>query len=523
MNYILYNANIHHNPKADAILVVNDSIFHIGSRTECQNLASNPTQEIDVRQKYILPAFTDAHTHFVELSKSRILVNLKECKSIADIEHELSQYRKKLSWDAEWILGGGWNRNVLDDPQHLNKHLLDKIFPDIPVALFSRDYHAKLLNSKALAIAGWDSQTKDPPGGQFERMPDGSLSGVLFETATEMIDKYTTAPPAQIIVNGIKDTVESIYELGLIGFHSMESHASASLLQEAQNQGALFRLCWHFQANELDMMIDSERKSYEGDENFKIGGLKLFGDGSLGSRTAAMFDTYPNDQSRGILRYEDEELYHQMEKAAKAGLASTIHAIGDRCVRQIIDATLRLQKNSRFKDLFHRIEHVQSIRLSDIADLKKSGLFASLQPVHIANDIPMIHKSWHHIEEEAYAFKSLIDAGVPYAFGSDAPIETINPFHGIYSALQRRLNVNPELESLNTAESISVEQAIEGYTSGAAAASGSEMIRGKIAKGYLADLIVVEDYRHLPDEYWIEARSLLTMIGGTIVHSSTIG
>jgi predicted amidohydrolase YtcJ len=303
----------------------------------------------------------------------------------------------------------------------------------------------------------------------------------------------------------------------------MESHASASLLQEAQNQGALFRLCWHFQANELDMMIDSERKSYEGDENFKIGGLKLFGDGSLGSRTAAMFDTYPNDQSRGILRYEDEELYHQMEKAAKAGLASTIHAIGDRCVRQIIDATLRLQKNSRFKDLFHRIEHVQSIRLSDIADLKKSGLFASLQPVHIANDIPMIHKSWHHIEEEAYAFKSLIDAGVPYAFGSDAPIETINPFHGIYSALQRRLNVNPELEALNTAESISVEQAIEGYTSGAAAASGSEMIRGKIAKGYLADLIVVEDYRHLPDEYWIEARSLLTMIGGTIVHSSTIG
>jgi predicted amidohydrolase YtcJ len=521
MNYILFNAKIFGYPAANAILVVNDSIFHIGTEAECRQLAGAQFEAIDIKSKLILPAFTDAHSHFVELSKARIQVDLLACRSIEDIRTELVRYRDALSWSAQWILGGGWNRNVLSHPLALNKAILDQIFPDIPVALFSRDYHAKLLNSKALSIAGWDRHTPDPAGGKFERLPDGELSGVLFETATEMIDHFTKAPDAKAIVNSIKETVNSIYELGLIGFHSMESYESAELLRQAQDQGSLFRVCWHFQANELDMMIASEKKSYEGDELFKIGGLKLFGDGSLGSRTAAMFDPYPGEaNNRGILRYEDEELYSQMQKAAQAGLASTIHAIGDRCVRQVIDATLRLRDNPEFRNLFHRIEHVQSIRLRDIADLKRSGLFASLQPVHIANDIPMIHANWEHISDEAYAFRTMLQAGIPYAFGSDAPIETINPFHGIYSALQRRHKLDPEAESHNPDESITVEQAIYGYSLGAAAASCSEQIRGKLAKGFLADLIVIEDYRALPDEYWLQARSLFTMIGGHVVLNS---
>lgn len=521
MNYILYNGSIHGNPQADAILVVNDSIFHIGTEAECRNLCGAQFEAIDLQEKMVLPAFTDAHTHFVEYAKSRILVNLLECKSIEDIEAELIRYRDNLTWKAKWILGGGWNRNTLSNPSELNKRILDRIFPDIPVALFSRDYHAKLLNSKALSIAGWDRETRDPAGGRFERLPDGELSGVLFETATEMIDNFTQAPDEQAIVNSIKQTVNGIYEHGLIGFHSMETHESAQLLRKAQAQGSLFRTCWHFQAHELDMLIATEKKSYEGDEYFKIGGLKLFGDGSLGSRTAAMFDHYPTEESnRGILRYQDEELFAQMEKAAKAGLACTIHAIGDRCVRQVIDATLRLRQSNDFRHLFHRIEHVQSIRLQDIADLKRSGLFASLQPVHIANDIPMIHASWEHISDEAYAFRTMIDAGIPYAFGSDAPIETINPFLGIYSALQRRYKLDPNAEVHNPQEAIFVEQAIFGYTAGAAAASRSELIRGRLAKGFLADLIVVEDYRKLPDEYWLTAKSLFTMISGQVVLNS---
>ncbi|MDD3104431.1 MAG: amidohydrolase [Candidatus Cloacimonetes bacterium] len=519
MTTIFYNGPIYGHPGVEALLVVKDSIFHIGNLAECENLATEPIEKINLQGKMLLPAFTDAHTHFVEHAKKQLLVNLLACSSIPEIESYLINYRDQLSWKAEWILGGGWNRNILKQPMQLNKKLLDKIFPDTPVALFSRDYHAKLCNSLALKIAGIDANTPEPEGGKFERMPDGSLSGVLYETAAELIDPFIIAPPEKQGIDSIKNAVKDIYKWGLIGFHLMEYKASKDLLLKAQAQGAKFRFCWHFQSQELDEMISGEQRSYEGDEFFKVGGLKLFGDGSLGSRTGAMFDPYPGQADNfGILRYPDEELYRTMEKAAKAGFASTIHAIGDRCVRQVIDCTLKLNENPLYKDLFHRIEHVQSIRLSDIPLLKQSGLFASLQPVHIANDIPMIHESWPHVAHEAYAFKSILQADVPYGFGSDVPIETMNPFHGIYSALQRRHKVSADGEVLNKAEAITAAQAIDGYSIGAAMASCSEQIRGKIEKAYLADLIVIEDYRTLPDEYWITAESLLTMIGGEIVY-----
>lgn len=519
MNTIFFNGPIYGHPEADAVLVISDMIYHLGTLQECRNLTTHAIQEIDLKGRMLLPAFTDAHTHFVEYSKSRLLVDLLKCHSIPQIEDYLQNYRDHLSWEAKWIIGGGWNRNVLDNPMDLNRFVLDKIFPDIPVALYSRDYHAKLCNSKALKIAGIRDDSLAPAGGKFERMADGKLSGVLFETAAELIDPYIIPAPETEVLNSIEETVKDIHRWGLTGFHLMEYKASKELLLQAQNHGSKFRFCWHFQAPELDEMIAREMRSYDGDEFFKLGGLKLFGDGSLGSRTGAMFEPYPDQPDNfGILRYQDEELFAVMEKAAQRGFASTVHAIGDRSVRQLIDCTLKLNENPAYHDLFQRIEHVQSIRLSDIPDLKRSGLFASLQPVHIANDIPMIHESWPHVEHEAYAFKSMLEAGIPYAFGSDAPIETMNPFHGIYSALQRRHKVDPDKEALNPAEAISVQQAIDGYTIGAAMASCSEQIRGRIEKGYLADLIIIEDYRQLPVEYWIDAKSLLTMIDGEIVY-----
>jgi len=520
MTTIFYNGPIYGNTESEAVLVVSDSIYHIGSLAECEALATEPIQRINLGGRMLLPAFTDAHTHFVEYSKARLLVNLLDCRSIEDIKKELRHYRDKLQWKAEWILGGGWNRNVLEQAMSLNRDLLDEIWPDTPVALFSRDYHAKLLNSSALRIVGIDDNYPDPEGGTIERDEHGKATGVLFETATELVDPFVIHPPEDIMIKAIQDTVQEIYAWGLIGFHSMEYEASAQLLRTAQKKGSMFRYCWHFQASELDSMIARELRSYDGDEYFKIGGLKLFGDGSLGSRTAAMYDPYHLEaENRGILRYRDEELFRIMEKGAKAGFASTIHAIGDRCVRQVIDATMRLKKVPEYAALFHRIEHVQSIRLQDIPLLKQSGLFASLQPVHIANDIPMIDAHWPHIKQEVYAFRSMLDAGIPIAFGSDVPIETMNPFLGIYSAIMRKHQCNPANESWCPAEAITAEQAIDAYSIGAGQASCSEQIRGKIAKGFLADFIVLEDYRKLEAEYWLQAKSLITMIGGTIVHN----
>jgi len=258
-------------------------------------------------------------------------------------------------------------------------------------------------------------------------------------------------------------------------------------------------------------------KSYEGNEFYKLGGLKLFGDGSLGSQTAAMFESYPQGE-KGILRYTDDELFSLVLSAAENGLSSTIHSIGNRCVKQVIDCFLRLKKTGIHNTLFNRIEHIQAIRNEDIPLLKSSGLFASLQPVHIANDIPLINKYWSDIKEQTYSIKSLISTGIEYAFGSDAPIETINPFLGIYSAIERRQNNNPKNPQFRPEQSINPFEAIWGYTMGAAKSTKSEHKRGSIETGKLADLIVIEDFRQYPSTFWLTAKSELTMINGDIVY-----
>lgn len=521
MSHLFHGGVIWGHPEAEALLTDGERIRHIGSRRDCERRAKQQPQVVNLHGRMLLPSFTDAHTHFVEYAKSRLLVDLLECHSIDEIRTYLMEYKARLSWRAQWILGGGWNRNVLEEPQLLNRDLLDAIWPDTPVALFSRDYHAKLCNSKALSIIGIDENSPDPSGGSIERDYRGRPTGVLYETATELVDPYSIQPPGSEIVKAIKATIQEIYKWGLTGFHSMEYQSSAILLRQAQSEGCLFRTCWHPQASEMDRLIDSGVHSYEGDEHFKIGGIKLFGDGSLGSRTAAMFQPYSGDEDNtGILRYGDEELYTTMQKAAEHGFAVTIHAIGDRCVSQVIETTLRLRQIPAFRGLFHRIEHVQSIRLSDIPRLKESGLFASVQPVHIANDIPFIEQYWPHIREEVYAFRSMKAAGIPMAFGSDVPIETMNPFLGIYSAISRRQNNDPHHSVWQSSECLSPETAIDAYTLGSAMASRSENARGLLAENYLADLIVVEDFPRLGPDYWREAQSLFTMIGGKVVYNA---
>ena len=222
---------------------------------------------------------------------------------------------------------------------------------------------------------------------------------------------------------------------------------------KTQEKRKKFRFCWHFYPEDYEKVLQEGIKSYEGNEFYKLGGLKLFGDGSLGSQTAAMFESYPQGE-KGILRYTDDELFSLVLSAAENGLSSTIHSIGNRCVKQVIDCFLRLKKTGKHNTLFNRIEHIQAIRNEDIPLLKSSGLFASLQPVHIANDIPLINKYWSDIKEQTYSIKSLISTGIEYAFGSDAPIETINPFLGIYSAIERRQNNNPKNPQFRPEQSI---------------------------------------------------------------------
>ncbi|MDP2174185.1 MAG: amidohydrolase family protein, partial [Candidatus Cloacimonadaceae bacterium] len=322
MNYILTNARILNLDtglltEANSVLVQDGVIQTVGSLSACKQAAKASSETIDLKGRFLLPAFTDTHTHFVENAKRSVLIDLGNCISVKDMLDTLIKHRENLFGQQSWILGGYWDKNIIDEPAMVNRQLLDRVFPDLPVALQSKDYHSKWCNSKALQIAGIDSHTIDPCGGKIERDAVGKPAGILFETAAQMIDPFIVPLSDNLIQQAIKHSVAEIYKLGLTCFHSMESEHSMNLLRQTQAEGTLFRCCWHFPLDDLDQMIEAGIRSYTGDEWMKTGGVKIFADGSLGSQTAAMFDPYPSDpQNFGILRYAPDELLSIVSKAA---------------------------------------------------------------------------------------------------------------------------------------------------------------------------------------------------------------
>lgn len=473
---------------------------------------------IDLQGKALLPAFTDTHTHFTEYAKQKLQLDLAGVGSIAGIRERLEQYIQKNPKLPAWILGGGWDKNRTDAPQLINKDLLDEVFPHTPVALYSKDYHSRWCNSAALKAAGINASSPNPTGGVIQKDVSGEPTGILFETASEHLESLIVALSDDQTTICLEQASRDIHQLGLVSVHSMEVPLGAMVLEEFCSESRLLRVCRHFYLEELEAMIGSGKVSGSGDNWFRLGGLKLFADGSLGSQTAAIFGDYPHSNgNRGILRHSEEEIFDLASRAAKHGFSCAVHAIGDRAVYTVIQALQKLKDSGVKSPVAPRIEHVQSIRPQDIPLLKACGAYCSLQPVHLANDIDMLEDHWREMKHEAYSFRSILDACIPVGFGSDAPIETISPFSGIYSAVSRKKNLDPQEASWLPEQRIGVFEALFAYTLGAAQASATEDFTGSLTPGKAADLIVLEDFAKLPDEYWLEARSLLTMLDGRIV------
>ncbi len=519
MNYVLLNCKYYESEtglihSGKSILVTGDTIKHIGQFSECIALADSTPELLDLKGKIVLPSFTDTHTHFVELAKRRIMVDLSSCKSLGEIREELGKFRARLT--TPWVLGGGWDKNALENPEALNKEFLDSIFPDIPVALWSKDYHAKLCNSIAFKIAGIDESSPDPAGGKLGRNSSGMLNGILYEKASDNLEPLIVQPDKEILLKAIRETIRDAHIVGITGIHTMEGAFSWSLLKQDSIDNRDMRFTWHFPPEELESLAATGSKTHSGDHWLRIGGMKLFADGALGSQTAAMFTPYTNSSHTGILRYSDDELFSEAQRAVSQGFALCIHAIGTKAVHQVLSTFIKL--NNQYPNPGHRIEHVQSIRPDELALLKESGAACAMQPVHLANDIPMIEQHWQEIKTQAYCFKDILANCLSYGFGSDAPIETNNPFLGIYTALERKHALNPASVSWQADQAISLQQAIYGYTAGAAGLNNTHDVLGSIKPGYLADLIVMDDFEHSGPEYWLEARPSLVMCNGRIVH-----
>ncbi len=523
MSYIITNgrimtfANIVEH--VEAVAIHKERIVRTGSLDDCRSALPGKYELIDLNGRLLLPAFTDTHTHFVEYAKKRLIADLSSCNSIDDIVGKLSAFRQSLEIVPRWLLGSGWDKNRFSDLNGLDNKTLDHLFPDIPVVLQSRDFHAKWCNSKALQVAGISSASDDPFGGRISRYPGSSEpDGLLYETALDLIEPHVVPPDRTQLLKAIRETVADAWRWGFSTIHTMEGVESWALIRDVVSSGCNIRFCWHFPLDDLDRQIALGTVSYHGDEYLKTGGVKIFADGALGSQTAWMFEPYPNDpQNHGINRYADEELQIIVDKAAEHDIAATIHAIGNRGVHQVASVFITNRRRFPHKHLLQRIEHLQSCRPKDYPLLSKAGAYLALQPVHLANDVPMIETYWKAIQDQAYPFGDVINMGLPFGFGSDVPIETMNPFHAIYTALERKPLLDPQAASWFPAQKINVRQALYGYTLGAAMGSRGEHLRGSITPGKLADLIILPDLIDRPHEEWLDCSALLTMINGDVV------
>jgi predicted amidohydrolase YtcJ len=523
---ILHNARIHtQNPKqptASALVIDRDRIIAVGETNELFNHFTRAKGQ-DLGGRVLVPGLTDAHIHIknyaLALQKVDCEANTKEeCLSRV-------QERVAKSKPGEWILGHGWNQNVWGAWPTASE--LDAIAPNNPVFLTAKSLHAAWANTSALKLANITASTPDSQNGQILRDAQGNATGILLETAMEFISRVIPEPSINEIADAIEKAQVILWKMGLTGVHDFDRRDSFMALQQLHTEEKLkLRVLKNLPVELLDEIEAIGLRSGFGDNLLRIGNIKVFMDGALGPHTAAMFQPYVGeDSNRGILNMDGEELFEHGRKAAQVGLGMTVHAIGDRANHEVLNAYEQLrayEKENHLPAMRHRIEHVQVLHPDDAPRLAQLNVVASMQPIHATSDMLMADAFWGERSRLAYAWKTQLDFGAPLAFGSDAPVESPNPFLGLHAAITRqRADGSPSREGWYPEQKISIAEAFAGYTLGAAYAAFMEDRLGRLAPNHLADLIVLEvdPFTCNPNEL-LALESSATMVGGDWVYDS---
>jgi predicted amidohydrolase YtcJ len=520
MMKLLYNAYIHtqdlSNPVGSAIVIDRARIVAVGEANVLLLQYPNAEKQ-NMDGRIILPGLTDAHLHLknyaLSLQKIDCETETKE-ECLRRVEERVQQAKSN-----EWILGHGWNQNVWGVWPTAAE--LDAIAPNNPVYLTAKSLHAAWANTTALKLAKVTSQTPHPQNGQIQRDDNGNATGILLETAMELVGDVIPEPTSAEIADAMEKAQSILWKIGLTGVHDFDRRDSFMALQQLHAQGKLkLRVLKNIPVELLDQAHDLGLRGGFGDDWLRIGSIKVFMDGALGPHTAAMFQPYiGEDDNRGILNMDGEELFEHGRKAAQVGLGLTVHAIGDRANHEVLNAYEQLRKYERdnhLPALRHRIEHVQVIHPDDAARLGKMNVIASMQPIHATSDMLMADAFWGERSRLAYALRTQLNYGARLALGSDAPVESPNPFLGLYAAVtRRRADGTPSAEGWYPEQKLTKAVAWEGFTLGPAYAAYMENRLGRLAPNYLADLIVLDkDPFTCAPEDLLTMQSSATMVGG---------
>ena len=522
---LLYNGLIYtmdpQQPRATALLIEGERLLAVGGE-ELRDMAAPGTPAENLEGRCVLPGLTDSHIHFASFALGLQWVDLTGTASLQEALARVAQ-RAANTPPGEWVLGRGWNQEEWDVPRFPCANDLDRASAHHPVLLVAKSGHAMVVNSTALEKASITAETPDPPGGQIARDEAGRPTGLLLEDgamrlAFDLIPRADGAATAAAIAIATAQA----HRVGLTAIHEMDDQVAFDAFQRLHAERRLgLRVVKYLPLETLDAALALHLRGGLGDDHLRVGGIKVFADGALGPRTAAMLEPYAGEpDNRGILILEQQALEEIARRATAGSLPLAIHAIGDRANRAVLDALAAAGKGLPAQPhLRHRIEHVQVIHPADLDRLAALGVVASMQPIHAPQDAVMADRHWGDRSVTAYAWRSLLDAGTVLAFGSDCPVEDLNPFLGIHAAVTRaRADGYGGPDGWHPEQRITVEEAVRAYTTGAAYAAGLEDRLGSLSAGKLADLVVLDRDVFTCDPAAIaETRVARVMIGGAWV------
>ncbi len=500
----------------DCVVVEEGTFSFVGSEGQANVPAD--VEQIDCGGRLLVPGFVDGHAHLLNTGMAMSSVDLKGVPSVAAAVERVKE-RAEATPPGRWIRGAGWDQHAWPGTRFPNRQQLDVGTAGCPTVLTHTSGHCVWVNSAALRAAGITRETQSPIGGEIQSDEDGEPTGVLFDNAAELVYAAMPAVAQQDRIAALSEAIRDAQTLGVTGAHAMDvGRGELRALQTLHNQRELrFRTRAFLTARRLGDWVGSTRTG-DGDDLLGIGGVKFFSDGALGSLTAWMLEPYEGSANVGFPLVPPDELEQQVRRCLTAGLAPAIHAIGDRANGQVLDILERTRSVS--PSLPRRIEHAQLLRLEDVPRFGQLGVTASIQPIHATQDMGKVDSFWGQRGRGAYAFATLAAAGANLAFGSDSPVETIDPLSGLHAAVTRRSAEGEPQDGWYPAERLDLRQALTAYATGCARAVGEQSWLGRIGVGYRADAVLLsEDILALDDPMRIlDARVDMTIVDGEIVY-----
>jgi predicted amidohydrolase YtcJ len=510
-------------PWVAALASRGEHIVAVGSNDEVNKLIDSKTRVIDLQGKLALPGFIDSHTHFIEAGFHLLSVDLRDAATTEEFARRIGNHVAKLP-AGPWITGGDWDHERWPDGELPTKELIDCFTPEHPVFVSRLDGHMGLANSVALQFAGISNDTKDPPGGTIVRDPNtGEPTGILKDDAQGLVYRAIPEPSDAERDAALEASLAEAARFGVTSIQDITPWQDYDAYKRFRDARRLtVRAYARTPMSQWKRQADAVAREGAGDDRLRLGGLKAFMDGSLGSTTALFFEPFDDAPDTSGLMVDDNipegKLKQNIKDADRAGLQCSVHAIGDKANNIALDYFEEVAKENGPRDRRFRIEHAQHLIPADVSRFGKLGVIASMQPYHAIDDGRWAERRLGPIRvKSSYVFRSLLDTGAMLAFGSDWYVAPISPILGIHAAVTRQTIDGSE--SWIPQEKITVEEAVRAYTVSAAYAEFGDKNKGSLEVGKLADVVVLSQdiFRIDPNEIQ-DTKVIHTIVGGEVVY-----